>query len=132
MTATDTIKSAYRYLAEGNVPALLELFDPSIIWNEAESSPYANEEVWKGPAAVKRNLLDRMPGDWHTFAIRPVRFHDCGESVVVEARYTGTHRRTDRALDAQACHIWTVRGGRIVSFQQYADTARLRDATLSA
>lgn len=132
MTPMDTVKSAYRYLAEGNVSALLDLFDPSIEWNEAESSPYSNEATWKGPAAVKRNLLDRMPDDWHTFSITPVRFHASGESVVVEARYTGIHRRTGRALDAQACHIWTLSDGKIVQFQQYADTAKLRDVMLRA
>ncbi|WP_416359868.1 nuclear transport factor 2 family protein [Burkholderia ambifaria] len=129
MNAGDIVKIAYRYLADGNVSALLGLFDSSITWSEAENSPYSNEQAWQGPAAVKQNLLDRMADDWHTFAIQPVQFHACGETVVVEARYTGVHRRTGRALDAQACHIWSVREGRIVHFQQYADTASLRDAT---
>jgi ketosteroid isomerase-like protein len=32
-----------------------------------------------------------------------------------------------RSLDAQACHVWKLRDGKIVSFQQYADTAQLQD-----
>ncbi|WP_059598166.1 nuclear transport factor 2 family protein [Burkholderia mayonis] len=130
MTEMDTVKTAYRYLADGDVSALLDLFDPSITWNEAESSPYSNERSWHGSSAIKQNLLDRIPDDWQTFAIQLIRLHACGETVVVEARYTGIHRRTGRALDAQACHIWTLRDGRVVHFQQYADTVRLRDATL--
>lgn len=128
MTPLDTIKTLYRLLAAGDVPAALDLFDAGIVWDEAEGSPYYTGKSWHGPAAVQQNLLNRIPEDWLDFAIHPLRFHAAGEAVVVEARYTGSSTRTGRPLDAQACHIWTVRGGKIAGFQQYADTARLRHA----
>jgi ketosteroid isomerase-like protein len=46
---------------------------------------------------------------------------------VVEARYTGTFKKTGKGLDAQVCHVWKIRDGKITSFQQYADTAQLQD-----
>lgn len=48
-------------------------------------------------------------------------------AVVVEARYTGTFKETGKELDAQVCHIWKIRDGKVASFQQYVDTAQLQD-----
>jgi ketosteroid isomerase-like protein len=48
--------------------------------------------------------------------------------VVVECRYTGVHRTTGKSLDAQACHVWKLAGGKVTSFQQYVDTAQLYGA----
>ena len=53
--------------------------------------------------------------------------YDAGPVVVVEARYTGTFNQTGRELDAQVCHIWKLRDGKVTSFQQYVDTAQLQD-----
>jgi len=47
--------------------------------------------------------------------------------VVVEARYTGAHNETGKSLDAQVCHVWRVRDGKITSFQLFVDTAQLQD-----
>ena len=47
--------------------------------------------------------------------------------VVVEARYTGTFKQTGKNLDAQVCHVWKIRDGKVASFQQYVDTAQLQD-----
>jgi uncharacterized protein len=52
---------------------------------------------------------------------------DLGSTVVVEARYTGTHKPTGKTLDAQVCHVWKLRDGKVTSFQQYADTAQLQE-----
>jgi len=48
--------------------------------------------------------------------------------VTVEGRYTGAYRGTGAALDAQFCHVWTLRDGKIVKFQQYTDTAAFQAA----
>ena len=41
---------------------------------------------------------------------------------MVEGRYRGTMKATRRHFDAQFAHVWRVRNGKIVSFQQYTDT----------
>jgi len=61
------------------------------------------------------------------FTITPREFHDAGETVVVEARYSGSFKETGKKLDAQACHVWKIRDGKITSFQQYLDTGQVQD-----
>jgi uncharacterized protein len=56
-----------------------------------------------------------------------MEFYDAGSVVVVEARYTGTYKGTGKNLDAQVCHVWKIRDGKVASFQQYVDTAQLQE-----
>ena len=59
--------------------------------------------------------------------MHPAAYHDAGDTVVVEARYSGTHNVTGKKLNPQVCHVWTVRHGKLAKFQQYVDTAQLQD-----
>ena len=69
----------------------------------------------------------RLATEWEGFTVHPGEFHDAGSVVVVEARYTGTYKQTGKKLDAQVCHVWKIRDGKVTSFQQYVDTAQLQD-----
>ena len=74
-----------------------------------------------------QNLFVNLVSDWDGFTVHPERFHDAGDTVVVEGRYTGTHKATSRSLDCQYCHVFTVRENKVTKFQQYMDTAHLQD-----
>ena len=50
------------------------------------------------------------------------------ENVVVLARYTAINKATGKPLNVRVAHHFTVRGGRIVRFEQFVDTALVRDA----
>jgi hypothetical protein len=129
MSHVPFLKELYAKFAAGDIPAVLAMFADDIEWRQAESNPYRpSGEPWHGPQAVLESLFVRLGGEWDGFTVTPLRFHDAGESVVVEGRYTGRHLATGEQLDAQVCHVWTVRDGRIARFQQYLDTARFRGA----
>jgi ketosteroid isomerase-like protein len=124
----DVVKGIYEAFSRGDVQTVLGAMDPGIEWREAESSPYMpSGEAWLGPDAVLNNLFVKLVSEWDAFAVHPKTFHEAGDTVIVEARYTGTHRETGKSLDAQVCHIWGVKGGKLITFQQYVDTARLQE-----
>ena len=128
MSAIEMVKGAYEAFGRGDVPAVLAVLDPEIEWREAEGHPYQpSGEAWVGTEAVLMNLFAKLAGEWDGFTIHPARFHDAGDVVVMEGRYSGTFKETGRDIDAQACHIWTVRDGKLAKFQQYLDTAQLRE-----
>jgi ketosteroid isomerase-like protein len=121
------VRDVYEAFGRGDVAAVLGAFDPKIEWREAEGNPYQpSGEAWIGPDSILQNLFLKQAGDWDGFAVHPREFHDAGDTVVVEGRYTGTHKATGKTLDAQLCHVWKIRNGKIVSFQQFVDTAQLR------
>jgi ketosteroid isomerase-like protein len=100
---------------------------PDVRWAEAESNPYMpSGEAWVGPNAILESLFMRLGAEWDTFAVHPRTFHAAGDAVVVEGRYSGTHKATGRSLDAQMCHVFVFNNGKLARFQQYVDTAKLR------
>jgi ketosteroid isomerase-like protein len=123
------VKGLYAAFGRGDVPSVLALLHPEVDWREAESSPYRpNAERWVGPDAVVSQLFVPMGDDWSFFEVRPSLFHEAGEVVTVEGRYAAQHAQSSNELDCQFCHVWTVRDGKIVKFQQYMDTARFIEA----
>ena len=128
-TELDLIRGLYDAFARGDVPTVLGMLDPEVRWYESESNPYMpSGEPFVGPDAVLQNLFMRLADDWDGFSLNPWAFHDAGDVVVVEARYGGTHKASGKALDAQVCHLWTVKGGKVAKFQQYVDTAKFVEA----
>ena len=122
------LKGVYEAAQRDDIPSVLVAFDPDIEWREAEGHPYQPDGMaWVGVDTVRRNLFMNLDAEWDGFAVSPVRFHDAGDTVVVECRYSGLHNTTGKTLDAQACHVWKLSDGRITSFQQYVDTAQLQD-----
>jgi uncharacterized protein len=128
MSNVDHVRQLYAAFAEGDVERVLGAMDPQIEWREAEGNPYEpSGSAWIGPDAVVQNLFVPLGTDWDGFTVHPKEFHDAGDTVVVEGRYTGTHNETGKSLDAQVCHIWRVADGKLTSFQQFVDTAQLQD-----
>lgn len=127
MNHVDLVRSSYEAFSQGDLPSLLATFDDEIEWRPAEGHPYASEQrAWIGPEAISESLFMRTAEEWDEFSARPSTFHDAGETIIVEGRYGGVHKGTGRRLDAQFCHLWTIRAGKIRVFQQYLDTAQLR------
>lgn len=129
MDNTQILKGLYDAFARGDVAAVLGGMSPDIRWHEAEGNPYQpSGEAWVGPEAILTNLFMKLATEWDGFAVHPKTFHGAGDTVVVEARYSGTYKATGKSLDAQVCHVWDVRDGKVTRFQQYTDTAKFQDA----
>ena len=127
MSNVDTVKDLYGAFARGDVPTVLAGMSPDIEWREAEGSPYQpSGAAWIGGDAIVENLFMRLATEWDGFTIHPERFHDAGETVVVEGRYTGTYIATGVSADQQCCHVFTFENGKLVRFQQFTDTAQLQ------
>lgn len=128
MNGVELIAGMYEAFGRGDVPAVLGSMDPEIRWHESEGNPYMpSGEPWIGPDSILNNLFVKLAEDWDGFTVHPGTFHDAGDVVVVEARYTGTYKATGKPFDAQVCHIWTIADGKVTKFQQYVDTAQIQD-----
>jgi ketosteroid isomerase-like protein len=122
------LKSLYDAFGRGEIPTVLGAMSPDIKWYQAESNPYMpSGEAWVGPDAVLNNLFVKLGTEWDGFTVHLGTLYGAGDSVIVEARYSGTYKPTGKSLDAQVCHVWDVKDGKVTRFQQYVDTAKLRD-----
>lgn len=123
------IRGMYEAFGRGDVPAVLGAMDPGIVWNEAEGFPYADKNPYVGPQAVLEGLFMRLGGEWDGFSVAPEEIHGAGDVVLATGRYRGTFKKTGKAIDAQFAHVWKLRAGKVVGFQQYTDTLQAARAT---
>lgn len=122
------MRDLYDALGRGDMATVLGAIDPGIQWRETGRHPGdSGGWSWQGLDVIVNNLFTQLAAEWDDFTVRPGEFHDAGPVVVVEARYTGTCKRTGLDLDAQVCHIWKISDGKVTSFQQFANTAQLLD-----
>jgi ketosteroid isomerase-like protein len=120
----DIVKGIYAALAKGDVPAVLGTLDSGIVWNEAENFRFATGNPYVGPETVLQNVLIPLATQVDDFAVTPANVIDGGDRVAVEGRYTGTVKATGTKVDAQFVHVFELRDGKVVKFQQYTDTAQ--------
>jgi ketosteroid isomerase-like protein len=119
----EVIRGAYEALAAGNVEAVLAAMAPDIVWNEAESFPYADGNPYVGPEAIVEGVFARLASEWVDFRVSPKEVLDAGDTVVALGRYTARHGESGRSLDIPFAHVWRLEDGVIRRFQQYTDTA---------
>jgi len=120
----ELIKNFYAAIARGDGPAALAGMDPAIVWYEAENFPYADRNPYIGAAAVAEGVFFRLATEWDNFQAIPAEFLDAGDTIVVTGRYGGTYKATNVILNAQFAHVFRLRSGKVVAFQQYTDTAQ--------
>jgi ketosteroid isomerase-like protein len=120
----ELVQAAYAAFARHDTEGLFRIFDPNIVFNLAENSPYDAGRPLLGQQEIAEKLFARIPQDTDHFAIVTEAFHDAGDVVVVQGRYKGRNRNTGLDLDVQLCHIWTVQNGRLTRMDQYLDTLR--------
>lgn len=125
---THQIRSLYEAFARGDVPAVLASMDPQIEWNEAENFIYADRNPYIGSQAILGGVFLRLASEWTAFSAVPDEILGSGDSVISLGRYRGTCKATGVRVNAQFVHVFQFRGGKIVKFQQYTDTAQFRDA----
>ena len=123
------VRGAYEAFAKGDVQKVLGLLVDKVEWYEAEHVTYWPGGPFIGPQAVLNGGFARIPQDFDGFKVDVRRIVGCGDTVLVEARYRATVKATGKPLDVQVAHVWDLRDGKVVRWQQYTDTWQFAQAT---
>ncbi|MFI7065202.1 nuclear transport factor 2 family protein [Kribbella sp. NPDC050124] len=126
----EVVRAVYDAFTRGDIAGMLGMLDPQVEWIEAEHATLWPGGPIYGPDEVAAQVLSRIPelfGD--TFRIKVERLHECGDTVVMQGRYTATARATDTDLSVPVVHVWDIAGGKVVRWQQYTDTWMFAEAT---
>jgi uncharacterized protein len=121
------MKGLYDAFASGDVPKVLGSMSEDIEWWEAEGNPWYPGRAFVGPQQVVDGVFARIGVEFEGFEVVPEQFLSDGDQVVMIGRYRGKGTATGKSLDAQTLHLWTVKDGKVVRFQQFADTRQLAD-----
>lgn len=120
------VRRQYLASAAGDLNALRATLAPDVEWTEMAGFPLAG--TYRTPEGVTTNVMEVLGRDWANWVAHDDAYVVEGENVVVLARYTATHRGTGKDLNVRVTHHFVVRGGLIVRFEQFVDTAKVAEA----
>lgn len=114
------VQSMYAAFAARDEACLRTLLAPDVSWRQCAGYPgggsrHGVDEVLNGVFRGNRSM-------WRGFRAVVERYLGAGEHVVALGFYDGEHSVTGAAMHAVFAHVYRVQDGRIVEFDQYADT----------
>ena len=123
------VDGLYQAFAKGDVPAVLAAMDGKIVWNEAENFPYADRNPYIGPEAVLNGVFGRIMAEWEYWKLTNIQLHEMSNNMVLATlRYEAKHKTTGKTINSQTAHLWTLKDGKILAFQQFTDTKQAAEA----
>ena len=123
MTNVTIIRKAYDDFANGDVPAVLMAFDPSIIWHVPGHSPLSGD--YKGHDEVVGFFKHTMELSGGIFAIEV--HHVLGEEDVVVALVTVKAERNGRSVAFPEVHVWRLANEKIIEFREFQGDEQTED-----
>lgn len=121
----DVVRFQYLASAAADLEALRATLAPDVEWTEMAGFPLAG--TYRTPEGVTSNVMERPGKEWDGWTAHDDAYVVDGENVVVLARYTAVNKATGKPLDVRVAHHFVVRGGLIVRFEPFVDTALVRD-----
>lgn len=119
----EVVEAYYAALGKGDRAKLLELLAPDVHWIPPVTAPF---EPIRGAEplaeALGRTVVKTMFDISKPFNLEIRRMIVEGDVAVVQQRLQATAKATGRSYDNQYCWIYTVRDGKIVEMEEYADT----------
>ena len=116
----DAIKAHYAGSDAKDLAAMMAPITASTAWTEMAGFPYAGTYV--GPDAVISGVFKRIGEDWEGYTFALEKLVDGGTTIAGIGTYSGVCRKTGKLMTARVVHVWEMRDGKAVSFEQFTDT----------
>lgn len=127
MTSAEVVWSFYNAIESGDIPTGLSLIAADCAWTEMEGFPYRG--TFHGPDEIVQNVFARLGAEWDGYALAVDEVLDSGDRAVGVGTYSGVFTATGTPMKARVTHVFRVRDGQIVEFEQFTDTLAVATAT---
>jgi len=128
-TNLDIVRATYEGSAQDNGRHLMAVLAADARWTEAAGFPYAGTYV--GPDQIARGVFARLASEWEGYTAKVHTYLADGDRVAAFGVYSGTYRKTGKAMSASFAHLYRLAGGQIVSMEQYVDSHPVQQALIS-
>lgn len=125
---TQIIQRCYGYFLEGNIPALLNEVTDDITWTVPGP---VNVMPWAGLRTGKAGVGEffKIVKDSTEFTkFEPREYIAQGDRVVTLGFFEGRSKKTGRMSKSNFAMAFTLRNGKVSSFEEYSDTAAAVEA----
>jgi ketosteroid isomerase-like protein len=116
----ENVEIVRRFL-DVDVEEALTYADPEIVWNPVEESPA------QGHDAVRESLV-RWKSEWDDYELIPEDLADMGDRVLATVCLRGRGRVSGIEVVARFYDLYTLRDGKIVRMDQFADRSEALQA----
>jgi ketosteroid isomerase-like protein len=125
--ALDVIRRCYAAFGRGDMDGLLGLMDPDIVWRTPGPADLPTAGRWRGLRQVAQ-FFSTMFEIFEMARFEPQTFVADGGNVIVLGEETLVVRASGARIDIRWAHAWGVQAGRVISFEDYLDTAEVMAA----
>ncbi|WP_394183554.1 nuclear transport factor 2 family protein [Marinomonas posidonica] len=125
----EIIKATYEGSSEENGKNLLEVLAPNATWTEAAGFPYAG--TYTGAEDIVANVFHRLGTEWTGYQAKVHTYLADGDRVAAFGVYSGTYNATGKYMTATFAHLYQLKDGKILSMEQYVDSAMVQEALKS-
>ncbi|MFM9927354.1 nuclear transport factor 2 family protein [Variovorax sp. H27-G14] len=122
----DIIRATYEGASQENGKHLLAALAPNATWTEAAGFPYAG--TYTGPAEIFDQVFRRLATEWVGYKAVVHTYLADGDRVAAFGTYSGTYAKTGKAMSASFAHLYRLHDGKILTMEQYVDSAMVRQA----
>jgi len=127
MTNLEIIKGTYEgKTSEENGRNLAKYVAADIRWTEAKGFPYSGTYI--GLENITKNVFSRLGSEWIDYKFTPEDYVTSADKVVAYGRYSGIYKKTNKPFEARVAHVWKLKDGKIISFEQFVDSKIVNDA----
>lgn len=128
MNNREIVMALYAAFETGDITAIVTLMAADIVWHEAENNKLADRNPYVGPQAVVEGVFARVAEDFDEFTVEIGSVIEDGDTVAMQGRYRARAKASGAEINPQIVHWWTVKDGKIATFQQHVDTFALARA----
>ena len=124
---TAIVLQAYNNFKTGNIQGLLDLCSDEIEWKlpEIENVPFAGTRTTRAGVG---EFFALVGANQEPLRFEPREIVAQGDRVVSLGYYQWRIKATGREFECDFAHVFTIRDGQIVAFQEYTDTAAVAAA----
>jgi ketosteroid isomerase-like protein len=117
----ENVEIVRRFLLIDDLDEALTHADPGIVWNPVEEAPA------QGHDAV-RDSTERWKSEWDDYELIPEELADMGDRVVATVRFRMRGRGSGIEVDDRLYDVFTLRDGKIVRMDQFAERSEALEA----
>lgn len=127
MTNLEIVRSTYEgKTSEENGKNLAKYVADNISWTEAKGFPYGG--IYIGLDSITKNVFSRLGSEWIDYKFTPEDYVANEDKVVAYGTYTGTYKIAGKPFEARVAHVWKLKDGRIISFEQFVDSQSVNNS----
>jgi ketosteroid isomerase-like protein len=117
----DLLRDAFEAFNRDGAEAIIEIVDPEF---EAVAPPELTVEpdTYRGPQGIRR-YFDSFYEVMEEVHFYPEEFIDAGDKVVVPMVLSAKGRGTGIEAEQRIVQVWTIRGGKAIRVENFADRA---------